>query len=74
MAQEYESLAQAARRTGLSTRTLRRRIAAGLLPAFVAGRRTIRLRVEDVDLMMRPVLPGLGVDREVRSARLLAEC
>lgn len=74
MAQEYESLAQAARRTGLSTRTLRRRIAAGLLPAFVVGRRTIRLKVGDVDLMMRPVLPGLGVDREVRSARLLAEC
>lgn len=74
MAQEYESLAQAARRTGLSTRTLRRRIAAGPLPAFVAGRRTIRLKVGDVDLMMRPVLPGLGVDREVRSARLLAEC
>lgn len=33
MAQEYESLAQAARRAGLSTRTLRRRISPGLLPA-----------------------------------------
>ena len=47
--QQYESLAQAAQRTGLSTRTLRRRIAAGLLPAFVSGRRTIRLKVEDVE-------------------------
>lgn len=59
--QQYESLAQAAQRTGLSTRTLRRRIAAGLLPAFVSGRRTIRLKVEDVDRMMKPVIQGLMV-------------
>ena len=59
--QQYESLAQAAQRTGLSTRTLRRRIAAGLLPAFVSGRRTIRLKVEDVDRMMKPVFQGLMV-------------
>ena len=59
--QRYESLAQAAQRTGLSTRTLRRRIAAGLLPAFVSGRRTIRLKVEDVDRMMKPVIQGLMV-------------
>lgn len=44
-----------------STRTLRRRIAAGLLPAFVSGRRTIRLKVEDVDRMMKPVIQGLMV-------------
>ena len=59
--QQYESLAQAAQRTGLSTRTLRRRIAAGLLPAFVSGRRTIRLKVEDVDRIMKPVIQGLMV-------------
>ncbi len=59
--QQYESLAQAAQRTGLSPRTLRRRIAAGLLPAFVSGRRTIRLKVEDVDRMMKPVIQGLMV-------------
>ena len=59
--QQYESLAQAAQRTGLSTRTLRRRIAAGLLPAFVSGRRTIRPKVEDVDRMMKPVIQGLMV-------------
>ena len=59
--QQYESLAQAAQRTGLSTRTLRRRIAAGLLPAFVSGRRTIRLKVEDVDRMMKPVIQSLMV-------------
>ncbi len=44
-----------------STRTLRRRIAAGLLPAFVSGRRTILLKVEDVDRMMKPVIQGLMV-------------
>lgn len=54
--QRYESLAQAAARTGLSTRTLRRRISMGMLPAFTSGRRTIRLRVDDVHLMMRPVV------------------
>ena len=59
--QRYESLAQAAQRTGLSTRTLRRRIAPGLVPAFVSGRRTIRLKVEDVDRMMKPVIQGLMV-------------
>ena len=59
--QQYESLAQAAQRTGLSSRTLRRRIAAGLLPAFVSGRRTIRLKVGDVDRMMKPVIQGLMV-------------
>lgn len=49
---EFESLTQAAARTGLSTRTLRRRISAGLLIAYRNGPRTIRLDVEDVDRMM----------------------
>lgn len=53
--QRYESLAEAADRTGLSTRTLRRRISAGQLPAFITGRRTVRLKVEDVDKMMQPI-------------------
>lgn len=54
--QHDESLVQAAERTGLSTRTLRRGISTGLLPACTSGRRTIRLRVEDVDRMMRRVV------------------
>ncbi|CCI53429.1 hypothetical protein BN13_390046 [Nostocoides jenkinsii Ben 74] len=40
---QFESLAQAAERTGLSTRTLRRRIAAGALSAYRNGPRVIRL-------------------------------
>ena len=52
--QRYESLSQAAERTGISSRTLRRRIAAGELPAFSTGRRILRVRPEDVDEMLRP--------------------
>ena len=58
---EWVSLREAAKIYAISTYTLRRRIAAGLLPAFVSGRRTIRLKVEDVDRMMKPVIQGLMV-------------
>ena len=47
--QRFETLSQAAQRTGISTWTLRRRIATGELRAFVSGRRIIRLRPQDVD-------------------------
>ncbi len=50
----YESLAQAADRTGVSTRTLRRRIAAGELRAFRAGSRIIRLDPKEVDALFIP--------------------
>jgi excisionase family DNA binding protein len=52
---QFESLTQAAERTGLSTRTLRRRIAAGLLAAYRAGPRVIRLDPADVDHLLVPV-------------------
>lgn len=52
--QEFESLLQAAKRTGLSRNTLRRRIASGDLPAFMSGRRILRVRPEDVDRLLRP--------------------
>ena len=45
----YESLAQAAERTGVSSRTLRRRIAGGQLTAFRVGPRIIRLDPQEVD-------------------------
>ena len=50
--QRYESLAQAAERTGISPKTLRRRIAAGQLPVYSCGRRILRVRPEDVDEML----------------------
>ena len=49
---QFETLSQAASRSGLSPRTLRRRIAAGQLPAYRNGPRVIRLDPQDVDRLM----------------------
>jgi len=49
---QFESLADAAERTGLSIRTLRRRIAAGALPAYRSGPRVLRVDPADVDRLM----------------------
>lgn len=62
MPRQFESLAQAAERTGLSTRTLRRRIADGRLTAYRAGPRIIRLDREDVDGLMTVVPTGTYPD------------
>lgn len=51
----YESLAQAAERTSVSVKTLRRRIASGKLRAYRYGPQVIRLDPNDVDLLMRPL-------------------
>lgn len=51
----FESLADAAERTGLSTRTLRRRISEGLLPAYRSGPRVIRVDPDDVDHMFQRI-------------------
>lgn len=51
----YESIAQAADRTGVSQRTLRRRIADGSLRAYRLGPRIIRLNATEVDDLMVPV-------------------
>lgn len=51
-ARQFESLGTAAERTGMSVRTLRRRIAEGRLPAYRTGPRIIRVDPEDVDRLM----------------------
>lgn len=51
----FISLNEAAEVLGISVRTLRRRIAAGELPAFRSGRRIIRVRVADLDRILRRV-------------------
>ncbi|WP_337678393.1 excisionase family DNA-binding protein [Ornithinimicrobium kibberense] len=51
----YETLAAAADRTGISVKTLRRRIADGSLPAYRTGRRIIRVSPEEVDGLLKPV-------------------
>ncbi|MGB3687088.1 MAG: helix-turn-helix domain-containing protein [Ornithinimicrobium sp.] len=53
--QQFESLSQAAERTGLSTRTLRRRIAAGDLRAYRSSPRIIRVDPRDVDDLLVPL-------------------
>ena len=51
--QHYETVPQAAKRTGLGERTLRRYIAEGTLVAYRLGR-ALRLRPEDVDALFTP--------------------
>ena len=51
----YESLAEAAARTGVSVRTLRRRVAEGRLTAYRCGPRLLRVDTEEVDALMKPV-------------------
>ncbi|NHA68238.1 helix-turn-helix domain-containing protein [Phycicoccus sp. CMS6Z-2] len=54
----FESLRQASVRTGMSTKTLRRRIAAGELPAYRSGR-LIRVDPTDVDALL-VLVPTVG--------------
>lgn len=52
----YESLAEAAARTHVSVRTIRRWIAQGHLNAYRAGPRLLRVDPDDVDAVMKPAL------------------
>ncbi len=51
----FISLSAAADILGISVHTLRRRIASGELPAFRTGRRIIRVRVDDLEKLLRRV-------------------
>jgi excisionase family DNA binding protein len=52
----WVTIAAAAQRLGLSSKSIRRRIADGTLPAYRVGPRLIRLDLLDVDrLMLRPI-------------------
>ena len=53
----YETLAQAAERTGVTVKTLRRWISSGRLPAFRYGARLIRVEPKEVDRLMCAVRP-----------------
>jgi len=55
LAPEWLSLQQAADIYGVSVDTLRRRVITGDLPASRLGRRLIRVRIEDLDHMFRPI-------------------
>ncbi|MBT9257201.1 helix-turn-helix domain-containing protein [Phycicoccus sp. MAQZ13P-2] len=58
MERHLESLASAARRTGVSVKTLRRRVAAGELSAYRSGR-LIRVEVSAVDALF-VLIPTIG--------------
>lgn len=62
-----ESLAMAARRTGVSVKTLRRRIAAGELSAYRSGR-LIRVEASDVDALFVQI-PTFRSVRDVQPVR-----
>ena len=51
----FISLRKAADTLGVSVRTLRRRVASGELPAYRSGRRIIRVRVHDLETVLRRV-------------------
>jgi excisionase family DNA binding protein len=51
----YISLHEAAEITGLSTRTIRRRISDGTIPAYQLGRRPIRIRLDDLEKALRRI-------------------
>lgn len=55
----FISLSKAADMLSISVPTLRRRIAAGDLPAFRSGRRIIRIKVSDLEKLLLRV-PSAG--------------
>ena len=58
-AQTFETITEAARRTGVHPRTLRRRIADGSLTGYRVGPRLIRLDPAEVNGLLRPI-PAAG--------------
>ncbi len=51
----YVSLEEAAEIMSLSTRTIRRRISDGTIPAYQCGRRSIRLRLDELESALRRI-------------------
>ena len=51
----YVSIGQAAEAMSVSTKTIRRRINDGAIPAYRFGRRNLRIRVEDLEAVTHRV-------------------
>ena len=64
---EWLSLQQAAALLGVSVDTIRRRIAAGALPASRCGARLIRVRAADLDSVLHPIAVGQRTLRHRRA-------
>ena len=69
MSNKRITLAVASDRTGLSTRTLRRYIAMGLLPGYRLGPRLLRVDPDDVDALVQ-VGTNLSMVRVAGAAEL----
>ncbi len=54
---QYETIAEAAARVGVSGKTIRRRMAEGRLTGYRFGPTLIRLHPSEVDALLRPI-PG----------------
>ena len=52
---QWMTLQQAAVYIAASVKTVRRRIASGELPAYVCGKRGLRVRRDDLDALMKPI-------------------
>lgn len=52
---EWLTLTEAADRTGLGTRTIRRYVATGQVTGWRVGTKAIRVRASDVDALFRPI-------------------
>lgn len=70
----YLTLAQASEYLGQSVKTLRRRIAAGALPAYRFGPRLIRVRLHDLDAIAERIpnarTPSTLDGRQLRGTKL----
>jgi excisionase family DNA binding protein len=66
----WVSLADAAEHVGVTTRTLRRWIAAGTLPAYRVGPRLVRVNLDDLEELMRPIAAAAGKRRQAAIGRL----
>lgn len=51
----YVSLEEAADMMSLSTKTIRRRISDGTIPAYQCGRRPIRIRLDELEAALRRI-------------------
>lgn len=54
---ELVSIAMAAEYLGVNPRTIRRRIAEGVLTGYRMGPRLVRVDLGEVDAMLRPIVP-----------------
>lgn len=52
---QWLTQAQAAQILGVCTRTIRRRISAGELPAYKIGHKAIRIKIADLDRISRRI-------------------